>query len=108
MLAYFGFETLTAKNVASGLQMALDYQPDIMMVDLMLQKKDGWTLIKKIRNQVDLADCTIIAMSASAVPEESARSIQLGADALLVKPIQSKKLLATIEECFPLQWADDE
>jgi len=87
VLAARGYEVLEAPDAETGLQMAVDQQPDAIVLDLGLPDADGQTLVGWIRRVPALAHTPIIACTAW--PEETARKMveAYGCDGYIRKPI---------------------
>ena len=79
-------ETLTADNGADGLQIAKEHHPDVVVLDLMMPKMHGYTLIQEIRNDTSLTNVKILVISAKTYAADLERTIKLGADRYLSKP----------------------
>ena len=87
VLAARGYEVLEAPDAETGLQMAVDQQPDAIVLDLGLPDADGQTLVGWMRRVPALAHTPIIACTAW--PEETARKMveAYGCDGYIRKPI---------------------
>jgi two-component system cell cycle response regulator DivK len=87
VLAARGYEVLEAPDAETGLQMAVDEQPDAIVLDLGLPDADGQTLVGWMRRVPALAHTPIIACTAW--PEETARKMveAYGCDGYIRKPI---------------------
>ena len=87
VLAAKGFEVLEALDAETGLQLAVDQQPDAIVLDLGLPDADGQTLVGWMRRVPALAHTPIIACTAW--PEETARKMveAYGCDGYIRKPI---------------------
>ncbi|HSD85619.1 MAG TPA: response regulator [Anaerolineae bacterium] len=84
-----GYRVLLAANAETGLQLALEQQPNVLVVDLGLPDIDGQTLIGQLRHMPQFATTPIIACTAW--PEETARSMveMYGCDDYISKPIRT-------------------
>jgi two-component system cell cycle response regulator DivK len=82
-----GYEVLEARDAETGLQLAVDQQPDAIVLDLGLPDADGQTLVGWMRRVPALAHTPIIACTAW--PEETARKMveAYGCDGYIRKPI---------------------
>jgi two-component system cell cycle response regulator DivK len=82
-----GWQVLQAADAETGLQMAVDHRPDLILVDLGLPDADGQTLVGWIRRVPQLAHTPIVACTAW--PEETARKMVevYGCDGYIRKPI---------------------
>lgn len=92
-----GHEFLSANNAERGLEMALDNQPDLILLDLGLPDSDGQTLSVWLRSEPALENIPIIVLTAW--PEEVARhTVQAyGLDGYLCKPISLAELVQIID-----------
>ncbi|HEU0163841.1 MAG TPA: response regulator [Thermomicrobiales bacterium] len=90
-----GHTVAVAPDGAQGLMMARDWEPDLILMDIMLPGVDGGTLISRLRREKDTAGLPIIAMSASRTLRD--RTAELEADALLSKPFDVDALLVQVQ-----------
>ncbi|HLE29411.1 MAG TPA: response regulator [Anaerolineales bacterium] len=86
-----GYQVYRAEDAETGLQMALDHQPDLILLDLGLPDADGQTLVGWMRREPSLANVPIIACTAW--PEETARQMvtAYGCNGYIRKPINVAK-----------------
>lgn len=91
-------EILTADNGAEGLHMAREHRPDVVVLDLMMPKMHGYTLIQELRNNADLSHVKIMVTSAKTYPSDVERTRRLGADRYLTKPYDLQEFWNTIAE----------
>src|SRR5205085_12187199 len=91
-------EVLTAGNGAEGLHMVREHRPDVVVLDLMMPKMHGYTLIQEIRNDASLSDIKIVVASAKTYPSDVERTRRLGADRYLSKPYDLQEFWNTIAE----------
>ena len=88
-----GFETQVAKDGGKGVELHRSFQPDLVLLDLMLPIMDGWSVLKKIRE----ADKTpVIMLTAKGETEDKVSGLEQGADDYIVKPFEMKEVLARI------------
>ena len=90
-----GFAVCHAPNGEDGLHMALSEAYDAAIVDIMLPKLDGLTLIEEVRKQN--ATVPIIILSAKRSVDDRIKGLQTGSDDYLVKPFSFAELLARIQ-----------
>ncbi len=93
-LKYEGYEVLTAADGALGLQMAVDKAPDIVILDLMLPKINGFEICKTLKRS-DIGS-SIIILSAKDQEIDKIMGLDLGADDYLTKPFSVRELVARI------------
>jgi two-component system KDP operon response regulator KdpE len=82
-----------ASNGAEGLRQAYSWQPDLVLLDVMMPDMDGWTVCQRLR---ELSDVPIIFVTAIGQERSIVRGLQLGADDYVVKPFSTKELYARI------------
>jgi two-component system copper resistance phosphate regulon response regulator CusR len=89
-----GFITDLAVSGEEGLHMALEHSYELVMLDVMLPKVDGWTVLHKLREQNQVPVLMLTARDAVA---DRVKGLELGADDYLVKPFAFAELLARIK-----------
>lgn len=95
-----GHDVRTASDGSSALAAALDYQPDIMLLDISLPGMSGLEVAKRIRQQSTLKDIVLVAMTGYGEEADRQRSYEAGFNHHLVKPADIRTLqeiLATIK-----------
>jgi CheY-like chemotaxis protein len=108
LLSPLGFEVREAGNSQEGLRQALAFQPDLIIIDLMLPLKRGLELTRSLRQFPALHHRPIIMASASVFEETQRASLEAGSNAFIPKPIQKEALLAEIRRCLKLDWLYEE
>ncbi|MDM8561367.1 response regulator, partial [Candidatus Parabeggiatoa sp. HSG14] len=104
LLSSLGFEIESANDGHEGLEKATQWQPDVIITDLIMPKMDGFELIRQLRQSPLLKEKIIIASSASAYDVDRDRSLAIGSHAFLPKPIQIKQLLEQLQQHLNLTW----
>jgi len=89
-----GYEVKTANDGVDGLSYFKMYEPDIVLLDIMLPKKDGWQVCREIR---EMSSKPIIMITAKGEVFDKVLGLELGADDFLVKPFEMKELSARIK-----------
>ena len=93
-----GFRVLHAADGDEGLRMALDENPDLIVLDLMLPGLDGFDVVDELRGR-DRAT-PVLVLSARAEIVDKIEALGLGADDYLTKPFSLKELVARIRACL--------
>ena len=88
-----GFETKVAKDGGKGVEYFRSFQPDLVLLDIMLPIMDGWTVLKKIREE---GSAPVIMLTAKGETEDKVTGLEGGADDYIVKPFEMKEVLARI------------
>lgn len=92
-LAYEGFESDNAYDGRTGLKMALENPPDLVILDLMLPEMDGFEVCQRLRQTQDVP---VIMLTARDEIDDRVNGLDMGADDYLTKPFQFKELAARI------------
>ncbi|MBD2022877.1 response regulator, partial [Leptolyngbya sp. FACHB-711] len=108
LLSPIGFDVVEAATGQEGWQRAVEFQPDLMITDLMMPHMDGFELIKQIRGSETLKDKIIIVSSASVFETDQYRSIEAGGDDFLPKPVLAAELLQKLQKHLQLEWLYEE
>lgn len=90
-----GYNTLEAYDGESGLQLALEQDPDLILLDLMLPKMNGFDVCRSVR---DAGRATpIIMLTAREEETDKVLGLELGADDYITKPFSMRELLARVK-----------
>ncbi|MCL2372107.1 MAG: response regulator transcription factor [Defluviitaleaceae bacterium] len=88
-----GYETIEAYDGEKGLALALSENPDLILLDIMMPKLDGYEVCKRIRK---VSQVPIMMLTAKAEETDKVLSFELGADDYITKPFSVKELLARV------------
>lgn len=89
-----GYRVLSAADGETGLQKAVEQQPDVILLDVMMPKLDGFGFCRALRRTSSRS--MILMLTAKGLAEDRVRGLDLGADDYLVKPFRSEELLARV------------
>ncbi len=89
-----GYEVKTASDGVEGVNFFKIYEPDLVILDIMLPHKDGWQVCREIR---EISTKPIIIISAKGETFDKVLGLELGADDYLVKPFDIKELTARVK-----------
>ena len=92
------FTVSCAKDGQSGLDMAQNESPDIILMDLSLPIIDGWTLAKRLKSDVNTKNIPIIALTAHAMKGDREKALNAGCNDYDTKPINLEGLLEKMEK----------
>lgn len=93
-----GYEVISASDGLEGLDKAKKEKADLVILDLMLPKMDGYRVCALLKKDSRYSKLPIILFSARAQDSDLKMGEEAGADAYIVKPFESKMLLAKIKE----------
>lgn len=80
-----GFDVVLAEDGAKGLELAVSQNPDIILLDIILPKMDGFSVLKHLRDNPDAKNIPVILMTNLGQKEDVEKGIALGAKDYLVK-----------------------
>ena len=89
-----GYEVKTASDGVEGVTAFRMYEPDMVLLDIMMPKKDGWQVCREIREH---SSKPIIMITAKGETIDKVLGLELGADDYMVKPFDTKELVARIK-----------
>jgi DNA-binding response OmpR family regulator len=93
-----GFETQLVRDGNEGLNVFMKKSFDLCLLDVMMPKKDGFSLAKEIR--LKDAEVPIIFLTAKSMPEDAIQGFKAGADDYMTKPFSMEELLMRIKAIF--------
>lgn len=92
-----GYGVLKAHDGVSGTEMALRERPDLIVLDLMLPGRDGYSVFRELRRDTRTLSIPVIMLTARAQTEDRIQGLEAGADDYLTKPFSPKELLLRIQ-----------
>ncbi len=92
-----GYEVATARDGEEAMQKIVSFQPDLMLLDIMLPKLNGFEVCQRIRENSEWNRIKIIMLSAKGREIEISKGIALGTDAYITKPFSTKDLIAQVQ-----------
>ncbi|MDZ7968799.1 MAG: PAS domain-containing protein [Nostoc sp. DedSLP03] len=108
LLTPIGFEVAEANDGEEGWQKILEFQPDLVLTDLLMPELDGFELIGRIRQSEAFKNIIIIVSSASVFESDQHRSIEAGGNDFLPKPVQAIVLFQKLRQHLNLEWLYEE
>ena len=97
LLSTAGYEVQVAAGGNEGVALVEKERPELVILDLMMPEVDGFTVCERIRKGPAGPATQIVVLSALDQAERKIRALELGADDYLVKPVESRELLARIK-----------
>jgi DNA-binding response OmpR family regulator len=92
-----GYEVKRAENGEEALKLVREYNPDVMLLDVMMPKLDGREVCRRIKADPQTAHVPVIFLSARAQDMDVNSGLELGASAYITKPFDPVDLLQTVE-----------
>ncbi len=88
------FETVVANDGETAVEYAIKYNPDLILLDIMLPKLDGWQVCRQVRKTMDTP---IIMLTAKGETFDKILGLELGADDYVTKPFDTKEVIARVK-----------
>ncbi len=98
------YQVKTASDGFEGVNYFKTYEPDLVLLDIMMPKKDGWQVCREIR---EISSKPIIMITAKGDTFDKVLGLELGADDFVVKPFDMKELSARIKAVLRRAYAKD-
>jgi len=93
-----GYSVLVAENGEDALDVIYKYKPDLILLDIMLPRIDGYEVCEIVRLNPEYRGIKIIFLTAKGREVEIAKGLSLGADAYITKPFSNTELIAKVKE----------
>ncbi len=104
LLSPLGFEVSQAIDGQDCLNQALKFQPNVILLDMVMPRIDGFEVTRKLRQLPTLKEVIIIATSASASNFDKHKCLAAGCNGFISKPVQAEKLLEQLRLHLGLEW----
>lgn len=98
MLANQGYEVITAENGFEALSKITRYHPDLIFVDIMMPRLDGYQTCAIIKNNADFRDTPVVMLTSKDGLFDMARGRVVGSDQYLTKPFTREELLGAVKQ----------
>jgi two-component system, cell cycle response regulator DivK len=105
LLRNAGHSVLCAEDAETGLTMAREQSPDLILMDIQLPGMDGLAATALLKQDADTSAIPIIALTAMAMKADQEKSEVAGCDAYIAKPLRYKELYTAIDALLPPQRA---
>ena len=96
ILRFKGFRTIEAGTGAAALALAVEGQPDLVLLDIQLPDMDGEQALGELRANHETADIPVVALTAFAMREDRDRLMAAGFDGYISKPIDVRQFSTTV------------
>jgi DNA-binding response OmpR family regulator len=98
LLQHNGYQVQVARNGEEALQCVASFQPDLILLDVMMPLKSGYEVCQKVRENPAWQEIKIIMLSAKGRDIEVTKGLSLGANAYVTKPFSTKELIAQVRQ----------
>ena len=98
LMQHEGFEVRTAADGLQAIEIAMDFLPDIILLDVMMPNLDGFDTAARMRNMPALTDTKIIFLTAKGTQKDKETGYAKGAEYYIVKPFDNDMLVSMVHE----------
>ncbi len=98
ILARHGHQILSAVNGEQALEMVREHNPDIVLLDIMMPRIDGYEVARTLRADPKYARLPIIMLSAKAQEEDIQKGIEVGVDEYITKPFSPEHVVHAVHD----------
>ena len=98
-----GFQVFTVPDGEQALQQARTLQPDLMILDLIMPYRDGYEVLRLLRESPETKDIPVIILSAKSKEEDIIRGLEGGAEDFIIKPFNALELVARVRKVLARQ-----
>jgi CheY-like chemotaxis protein len=102
-LVWEGFRVVIAQNGSQAIEMAVQEQPQLVLMDMGLPVVNGWQATRELKRMEATRHIPVIALTAYASPEDREACLRAGCDDFETKPVEFQRLKAKISALLQLQ-----
>lgn len=96
-----GYKVTTASDGQEALEKVREIKPDLVLLDIMMPKMDGYQVCRMIKFDDELKHIAVVMLTARVQERDQKTGEEVGADAYLTKPFEYRDLLAKVAELLP-------
>lgn len=93
-----GYQVLVARDGQEALDAIVQHRPDLVLLDVMMPRKNGFDVCQDVRARDDLGGTRILMLTAKGRDTDTAKGLALGADAYMTKPFSTRELVDKVRE----------
>ena len=97
LMSQLGHEVRIANDGEAALKAVTESAPHLILLDVMMPKRDGYSICRAIRNNAEWEDIKIILLTAKGREEEREKGLALGADDYITKPFSTRKVVEKVQ-----------
>jgi adenylate cyclase len=106
-LSVHGYDILTATDGEAALALAREKQPDLLLLDVMMPRLDGFEVCRRLRADTSLPFMPIILVTARTDPKDIVAGLEAGGDEYLTKPVDQAALVARVKSMLRIKALHD-
>ncbi len=98
ILEYHGYEVIQVRDGASGIRVAAETSPDLILLDIQLPEMDGYAVARRLRAEPEFNHVPIVAVTSHAMTGDREKTIKAGCTGYIEKPINPDTFISEIEK----------
>ena len=106
MLVKGGYDVVKATDGQEALRLAIEEQPDLVLLDLILPKLNGYQVCRQIKSTPETAHVPVVMITSKAKNSDRQWGLEQGADDYVVKPFEAEDLLEVVGRFVPVPQVD--
>ena len=95
-LFYEDYDLRTAATGEEALKIAIDFQPDLILLDIILPDMDGYEVCRRLRKHSSLSHTKIIMVTAKGTLKDKVTGYEVGANDYITKPFEQESILESV------------
>ena len=100
LLGIENYRVLEAVRCQTGIQMASEHHPDLILMDIQLPSMDGFSATRIIKKETELEDLPVVALTSYAMQGDDKKATEAGCEYYITKPINTRKFRETVNRIF--------
>ena len=104
ILSSKGYSVCSVTDSEKAFEVIRQYQPDLVLLDLMMPLVDGWSVLREMRRHKATSSIPVVVVTAKSGCEEEARRCENDIQGLVIKPFEFDDLLSKVEDVLRQQW----
>ena len=100
LLGIENYRVLEAVDAETGIQMACEHHPDLILMDIQLPSMDGLSATRIIKKDPELKDVPVVALTSYAMQGDDKKAAEAGCEYYITKPINTRKFKETVKRIF--------
>ena len=96
LLKLKNYQTIESVDAETGIQLAREHHPDLILMDIQLPGMDGLTATRVIKNDSAMKDIPVVALTGHSMPGDAEKALDAGCVSYIAKPIDTRGLLKSI------------
>jgi DNA-binding response OmpR family regulator len=107
-LEFEGYEVIEASDGEEGMRLLREERPDVVLLDVMMPRKDGWQVLEEIKADEDFKDTPVVMLTAKVQDQDQIRGWSHGAAEYITKPFSPLSLSQVLQDVLATDPEEEE